>query len=80
MPVMRSEVYRRELGTRDELLGHIVGVIARVKVCTVALRRATRSVLTLLQSARMLMVEFFENTGLFEMVVGVSTIWHTQYT
>jgi hypothetical protein len=44
---MKSEVYGRKLDTRDELLDHIMDVIASIKERQVALRRAARHVLTL---------------------------------
>lgn len=63
MPVTKSDVYRRKVFTRDVLVDHIMDVIARPRIETScgALRWATRHVLTQLQSARMLTVEFFEN-------------------
>jgi hypothetical protein len=43
---MKSKVYRSKEYTRDELLDHIMDVIARIKKLQDALRRATRYVLT----------------------------------
>jgi hypothetical protein len=55
---MKSEVYRREVDTWDELLDCTMDAIARIKERQDELRRATRHVLTRLQSALVLMVEF----------------------
>ena len=41
---MKNEVYRRKVDTRDELLHHIVDVVANLKEVQDALRRATRHV------------------------------------
>jgi hypothetical protein len=43
---MKSEIYRRKVDTRDELLQRIMDVIAHMKERQDALRRATRHVLT----------------------------------
>ena len=43
---MKSEVYRKKLDTRDELLVNILDVIACIKECQDALRRTTRHVFT----------------------------------
>ena len=43
---MKSEVYRKKLDTRDELLVNIMDVIACIKERQDALRRTTRHVLT----------------------------------
>jgi hypothetical protein len=58
-----SEVYRRKVDTRDELLDHIMEVIARVKQRQDAPRRATRHVLT--RFARYIDVD----SGIFENVL-----------
>jgi hypothetical protein len=42
---MKSEVSRRKVGTRDEVLNHMMDVIARIKEHQDALGRATRRVL-----------------------------------
>ena len=44
---MKSEVYRKKVDTRDELLVNIQGVIACIKERQDALRRTTRHVFTL---------------------------------
>jgi predicted peroxiredoxin len=38
---MKSKVYRRKVDILDEMLDHIMSVIARINVCEDALRRAT---------------------------------------
>jgi hypothetical protein len=43
---MKSEVYRTEVDTRDELLDHIMDVIAIIMERHDALRPATRYILT----------------------------------
>ena len=43
---MKSEVYRKKVDTRDELLVNILDVIACIKEGQEALRRTTRHVLT----------------------------------
>jgi len=43
---MKSKVYRTKIDTRDELLDHIMDVIASIKKGKDALRRAIRHVLT----------------------------------
>jgi hypothetical protein len=43
---MKSEVYRTKVDTRDELLDHIMDVIARIKERQDTLRRTKRHVLT----------------------------------
>jgi hypothetical protein len=43
---MKSEVCRRKVDIRDELLDHVIEVIARTKERQDATRRATRHVLT----------------------------------
>ena len=42
---IKSDVYRRKVDTRDEVLDHIMDVIARIKERQDALRRSTRHVL-----------------------------------
>ena len=44
--LMKSEVYRKKVDTRDELLVNIQGVIACIKGRQDAIRRTTRHVLT----------------------------------
>jgi hypothetical protein len=41
-----TKVYRRKADTRDELLDHIMDIIARIKERQDAFRQATRHVLT----------------------------------
>jgi transposase len=43
---MKIKVYRRKVDTRDEVLDHVMEVIARIKERQDALRRATHHVLT----------------------------------
>jgi metal-responsive CopG/Arc/MetJ family transcriptional regulator len=43
---MRSKVYRINVDTQDELLDHMMDVIAHIQERQDALRRATRHVLT----------------------------------
>ena len=43
---MKSEVYRKKVDTRDELLVNILDVIACIKERQYALRRTTRHVFT----------------------------------
>jgi hypothetical protein len=43
---MKSKLYRRKVDTQDELLDHIMGVIAYIGECQDALRQAARHVLT----------------------------------
>jgi hypothetical protein len=43
---MKSKVYRRKVDIRNELLDHIMDVIARIKEPQGTLRRAARLVLT----------------------------------
>jgi hypothetical protein len=60
---VKNEVYRRKVNTRDELLDHIMEVIARIKDRQGAPRRATRHVLT--RVARYIDVD----SGIFENVL-----------
>jgi hypothetical protein len=46
---MKGKVYTRKLDARNEMLDHIMDVIARIKERQDALRRATRHVLTRVQ-------------------------------
>jgi hypothetical protein len=43
---MKRKMYRRKVDARDELLDHIMDVIARIKEPQDALRRATRHMST----------------------------------
>ena len=43
---MTSEVYRKKVDTRDELLVNILDIIACINECQDALRRTTRHVFT----------------------------------
>jgi hypothetical protein len=43
---MKSEMYRRKVDTRDEVLDRIMDAIARIKNVQEELRRAARHVLT----------------------------------
>ena len=56
--LMKSEVYRKKVDTRDELLVIILDVIACIKECQDALRRTNAMSSHELQSAWMLTVEF----------------------
>jgi hypothetical protein len=60
---VKSEVYRRKVDKRDELLDHVMEVIARIKKRQGAQRRATRHFLTLV--ARYIDVD----SGIFESVL-----------
>jgi len=55
---MKSEVYRKKVDTRDELLVNVLDVIACTKERQDALRRTTRQSSQELQSSLMLTVEF----------------------
>jgi hypothetical protein len=61
--LMKSEVYITKVDTRDELLDHIMDVIARIKERQNALRQATRHVLS--RAAKCIDVGF----GIFENVL-----------
>jgi hypothetical protein len=43
---MKSEVYKRKMGKRDELLARILDAAARTKKCEDQLRRTTRDLRT----------------------------------
>jgi hypothetical protein len=58
---MKSEVYRREVDTWDELLDRIMDTIARVKERQGELRLATRHVLTRVATCIVVDSVFFEN-------------------
>jgi hypothetical protein len=58
---MKSELCRRKLDTRDELLDHIMDVIARRKEHQDALSRAILHVLTLVAKWINVDGEIFEN-------------------
>lgn len=58
---MRSKGYRRKVDTRDELLGHIMVVLALIKESQDALRRTIRHVLTRIPKCMVVDGEIFEN-------------------
>ncbi|KYQ49697.1 hypothetical protein ALC60_11231, partial [Trachymyrmex zeteki] len=58
---MKSEVYKRKINTRDELLAQTRDATARIKECRDVLRQATRHVLTRVKKCIDVNGEIFEN-------------------